>query len=241
MGRKMKGITGRDCRRFAFFWTLGYLLVFVLITIPFHTMSMNFPSLDDAFVDFIASGAIFTAFAFLQRSLMRRYLRVDTRHWVRWTWIGFAAGYVCNSLFTAVAARPVPVWLQLHYGGEPSEFADLLYAAYYSLRDFFLFGFPMLFQWFALPKTFSFRWLWPLTAFATGPIVYMVMENEGILFSLVKVIEGLMSVERIEILRFIAMLDLLTPIVIPSIVLAWLAILADKRTHRVCGYADIDL
>ena len=233
MGHKMKGITGRDCRRFAFFWTLGYLLALVLIAIPVHTMSMNFPSLDDMFVDFIASGAVFIAFAFLQQSLMRRYLRVDTRHWVLWTGIGFIAGYVCNGLFTAVAARPVPAWLQLRYGEEPSEFADLLYAAYYSLRGFFLLGFLMLFQWFALPKTFSFRWLWLLTAFTTGPIAYMVMENEGILFNFVKIIESLMSVERIEALRFIAMLDLLIPIVIPSIVLAWLATLADKRTHRV--------
>lgn len=241
MRHKMKGIASRDCRRFAFFWTLGYLLVFVLITIPVHTMSMNFPSLDDTVIDLIASGAVFIVFAFLQRSLIRRYLRVDMRHWVQWTWIGFVAGYAGHSLFTAVAARPVPVWLQLHYGEEPRAFAALLYAAYHSLRGFFLFGFPMLFQWFALPKTFSFRWLWLLTAFMTGPIAYMVIENEGILFSLVKVIEGLMGVERIEILRFIAMLDLLTPIVIPSIVLAWLATLADKRTHRACNYAGIGL
>ena len=232
MGRKMKGITSRDCRQFAFFWTLGHLLVFVLITIPFHIMGMNFPSLDDTVIHFIESGAMFIAFAFLQRSLIRRYLHVDTRHWVLWTWIGFIAGYACYSLFTAVAERPVPAWLQLRFGGKPSEFAALLYAAYYSLRGFFLFGFPMLFQWFALPKTFSFRWLWLLTAFMTGPINYMVIENEGILFSLVRVIEGLMGVERIEILRFIAMLDLLTPIVIPSIVLAWLATRADKRTYR---------
>ena len=232
----MKGITGRDCRQFVFFWTLSYLLVFVLVllvfvlvTIPVYTMSLSFPSLDAAFIDLIANGAMFIASAFLQRSLIRRYLHIDMCHWVLWTGIGFIAGYAGNSLFTAVAARPVPAWLQLYYGGEPSEFADLLYAAYYSLRGFFLFGFPALFQWFALPKTFSFRWLWLLTAFTTGPIAYMVMENEGILFSLVKIIEGLIRVERIELLRFIAMLDLLTPIVIPSIVLAWLATLADKR------------
>ena len=51
----MKGITGRDCRQFVFFWTLSCLLVFVLIAISVHTMSVSFPSLDDAFIDFIAS------------------------------------------------------------------------------------------------------------------------------------------------------------------------------------------
>ena len=230
MGHKTRGITSQDRRRFVLFWTLGCALIFTLSAILTHRVSITLTSLDGHLVTFIELGAIFTTFGFLQRSLIRRYLHLDMRHWVRWTWFGVMVGYVCHSLFTAVAASPVPVWLQLYYGEEPSKFADLLYVAYHSLRLSFLFGFPILFQWFALPKTFSFRWIWLLTAFITGPVTYMVMAD-GFLFNLVRVIEGLMGGESIEILRPVILLDLLTPIAIPAIVLAWLATLADKRGH----------
>jgi len=230
MGHKTKRITRRDRRRFVLFWTLGCVLIFTLIFILVHRISITFTPLDSHLVAFIERGAIFMAFACLQRSLIRRYLHIDMRHWLRWTCIGFIAGHVCHySVFTA-AAYPFPAWLQLQYGGDPSQFADLLNTAYHSLRLFFLFGFPMLFQGFALPKTFSFRWIWLLTAFIMWPLI-LVTEDGGLFINLVKVTEALLNVERIDFLRVVLLLDWLTPFAIPGMVLAWLATLADRRRH----------
>lgn len=231
MGHKTKGITRRDRRRFVLFWTLGCVLIWTLLAISAHRISITFTSLDSNLVAFIEMGAFFMAFACLQRSLIRRYLHIDMRHWLRWTFIGFIAGHVCHySVFTA-AAYPVPAWLQLQYGGDPSQFLPLFYTIRHSLHLFFLLCFPMLFQGFALPKTFSFRWIWLLTAFIMGPFIHTVMEDGGLFINLVKVIEALLNVERIDFLRPVFLLDLLTLIAIPGIVLAWLATLADKRRH----------
>ena len=110
------------------------------------------------------------AFAFLQRHLATRYLRVNFRHWLRWTLAGVIVGALCHALFTAIIPPPSEFWWQRRFNPPPAA-ADLLVKdVYHALRWFFRFGLVAFFQYFALPRHLQGRRFWLLAALASGPL-----------------------------------------------------------------------
>ena len=235
---KSKNSSRRRPARFLVFWTLGWILAFVL----------SFPTA--AFIDYLTASytSIFplgiavslVCYALLQRVLLRRYLQIDARRWVSWTALGVVASLFCYLAYDSLLIAPQDPLYFVISGEKPGRWAHLAYDAYQRLPFIMMLGLPILFQLFALPRRFSNRWLWIIAAFASGSLWYASWEGGGVLFKTWPLLDGLFTRESaIHLVWPFAMVEILaTPMLAPGILLVWLSRQAIRRDNAALAEAQ---
>lgn len=110
------------------------------------------------------------AFACAQHWLMRRWLRVELRGWLRYSIVGALAGATCYILFRNVVPAPYEFWQYMRYSPPPEPVYLFAKDVYFGLSDFFRYGVVAFCQFLAFPRHWQGRHLWLVAVFAAAPL-----------------------------------------------------------------------
>ena len=135
-------------------------------------------------LDFLPN--IFLYFALLstfQFFWVRRYLRINLRHWAPLALLGLIVVFVANPIIAAAIGYPVPAGLW-----DPTSIlvsaidleTQLSFALYHTASWMLLWFAPPLFQWLALRKRFRLHGLWLLATLVAALFSYFLSQHGGI-------------------------------------------------------------
>ncbi|MYC54814.1 MAG: hypothetical protein F4X46_04435 [Chloroflexi bacterium] len=111
-----------------------------------------------------------TVFAGVQRWLLRRWLRVELRSWLRYSIVGALAGAACYLAFRNGVPAPYEFWQYQRYSPPPEPVYLFAKDVYFGLSDFFKYGVVAFCQFLAFPRQWQGRRLWLVAAFAAAPL-----------------------------------------------------------------------
>ncbi len=166
---KRKRVSLADRIRYASLLCLIWLLATFLIYLAFD-MTVGIYMSSNPLHRPLMYATMVIAFAVVQRHLITRYLRLELRHWLRWTLLGVIASAICYQAFTAVAPAPSEFWWHTRISPPPAPEHLFAENAYHAIRYFFRFGLVAFFQYFALPRHPHARRLWLLAALIAAPL-----------------------------------------------------------------------
>ena len=147
-------------------WLCAYLLFALALDNPAVDPFATAPSLWQA----VQYALTVILFAFVQRWLMRRYLRAELPRWMQYSIVGALAGAACYLVFRQVVPNPTEYWQLARISPPPERAFVFVKQVYYGISDFFKFGLVAFVQFFALPRHLRGRRMWLLAALLAAPL-----------------------------------------------------------------------